>query len=324
LTSNKALWYVCDEQSFQRVFSFLKEFPMRPLSVLFVILTAFTFVAAQTRDEAIKKFEDLKIKADLLEKIIMSPDKADIEAAVRDNVNVFRLMPARTNDDTYTSIRGAGSVYSFYFRRPDFGHGADISLAPEDLLYVQGVSGIALVTDLGEIPFNTVSLGIESVSTLINYQNLTDVSRLPSTINSLPHDKNFEIEKTSFRRVWPATVGHTFIGRFVQIDYYDTLIAFNIRRKDNDGSLIIFWKMLDQFDTQKSNLERKTKIVTDEELLERTTRWKMPDLFPDVQYEIKNGVVTLRGTIPKKFAAYAVQLANSAGATKVINQMTIK
>ena len=49
------------------------------LFTLFILFISFSFgISAQTRQQAIEKFNDLKAQAEIQEKIILSPDKKDI------------------------------------------------------------------------------------------------------------------------------------------------------------------------------------------------------------------------------------------------------
>ena len=45
----------------------------------------------------------------------------------------------------------------------------------------------------------------------------------------------------------PVKLGSTFLVRSINYDYTDVLVAFQVVRKDTDGSLIIAWKMLKRF-----------------------------------------------------------------------------
>lgn len=47
--------------------------------------------------------------------------------------------------------------------------------------------------------------------------------------------------------------------RAISFDEADTLVAFKIHRKDTDGSLIIFWKLIKDFEIPK--LERNKNVA---------------------------------------------------------------
>lgn len=293
---------------------------MRYLIFLMLLGGLFSIVSAQNRQESVEKFNDLKSQAKILEKSIMSPDKKDIEIASRENVGVFRLLPRGQYDKGLFTVNGGGAYYSFYFRIPDWGHGSDIGFEQNDLK--TALTGCGLMTDLGEISLSEVTKEISAAVSLANYQNAKDESLCRRDYYS-SYREGIKLDETTFKPRLPAITGHIYLVRAINFDYYDILAAFQVHRIDTDGSLIIFWKQLEQFETPHRNGYQKTQ-ASDAKILSEAKSWVRPNVFPNVQTEVNNGVVTLRGKISKDKIAYAVQLANSAGATKVINLLTIE
>ncbi len=291
---------------------------MRFFKTLLLLFTLSIGVTAQSRQQAIEKFNDLKNQAEIQEKSILSPDKEDVERARQENVGVFRILPRETYDKGLFSTRGGGAFYSFYYRIPDYGYGSDVMLEQGGF----STANVGLMTDLGEISLNDITKESPSADGLINYQNTRNTNSIYQDFSLFRYEglKNNGIVFTS--RL-PAVSGHTYVIRSIREDYYDVLVAFKVQRKDDDGSLVIFWKLLEQFETPKRQDSRKTRLP-DAEILKSTQGWLRSDYFSNVQAEINNGVTTLRGTIAKDKLAYAVQLANSSGATKVINFLTVK
>lgn len=293
---------------------------MRYLIFLLLMGGLFSIVPAQNRQENVEKFNDLKNQALVLEKSILSPDKKDFEIAARENVGVFRLLPREKYDKGFFSVKGGGAYYSFYFRIPDWGHGSDIGFEGD---YLQtALTGCGLMTDLGEVALGEITKEISGAVSLSNYQNAKDISLCRSDYYS-SYKEGLKLDETVFKPRLPSVAGHTYLVRSIVHDYYDILAAFQVHRVDADGSLIIFWKQLEQFETPHRNIPQKTQ-PSDEKILSEVKTWKRSELFPNVQGEVNNGVVTLRGKISKDKIAYVVQLANSAGATKVINLLTIE
>ena len=95
------------------------------------------------------------------------------------------------------------------------------------------------------------------------------------------------------------------------------------KEKMQDGSLIIFWKLLEQFDTPKRNARQNIQ-TGDEKILLETKNWSRPDLFPNVKVEVADGVILLSGKLPKDKLAYLIQIANNTGARKVVNSLVIE
>lgn len=293
---------------------------MRYVISVFLVVLSFVFaISAQNRQEAIGKFEKLVEQGKVLEKIIVSPAKEDIEAAKQQNVSVVRILPREIYDKGLLTTRGGNAYYSFYFKIHDWGHGSDIGLE-QNYLSV-GLTGLGFMADLGSVPLSEVSRGTQSVNSLINYQGVKsgEAYRDFGTLRS----SGLKLDETLFKTRLQPTVGHTYVARSVTFDYYDILVAFKIHRQDTDGSLIIFWKQIEQFETPYRNNNQKAQ-TTDVEILKQTQSWQRPGMFPNVQVEANNAVVTLRGSIPKDKLAYAVQLANNAGAVKVVNLLSLE
>ncbi|MDQ3712353.1 MAG: BON domain-containing protein [Acidobacteriota bacterium] len=293
---------------------------MRYFIFLILLSGLFSIVSAQNRQENIEKFNDLKNQAKILEKKILSPDKKDIETALRENVGVFRILPRETYDNGLFSTRGGGAFYSFYYKIPDYGYGSDLMFEQN---YLQtGISGCGLMADLEEVSLSEITKETSGAASLVNYQNAKDVNLCREDYYSA-HRDGLKLGETIFKPRLPAITGHTYLVRSIVYDRYDILVAFQIRRKDADGSLVIFWKQLEQFEMPHRNDSKKTQ-VSDAKLLLEIKSWARPDMFPNLQAEVNNGVVILRGKISKDKIAYAVQLANSAGAIKVVNLLTVE
>ncbi len=209
-----------------------------------LILSAATF--AQTRQQALQDIAKLKEQAKMLEKVVLSPDKEDIDLAEREKVNVFRLLPrGRTENGDLYSVRGGGAYYSFttkshsYNEIPQIAHqGADVSV---------GFAGVnyGFIADLGEISITEIGEKTKGFNFLIEYHPPTNV---PDGRVEQERARGFEVEGINFKNRLPAIVGHNYLLRAVTYDEADVMVAFKVQRKDNDGSLIIFWKLIKQFD----------------------------------------------------------------------------
>ncbi len=295
---------------------------MRIFFLSLIIVAAISVAPAQTREAAIEKFKtlDQPQKDASLEQMILAPAKEDIELAAREGAGVFRILPRETYDKGIFTIRGGGAFYSFYFNIPDYGYSSDLGLE-RDRLWV-GFAGAnhGLIKDLGEFPLNAVESNAV-VPLLIDYQTKTDLESAYREAGALYG--GVKIGDANFTKQVPVMVGHTFIIRSINYRYSDLLAAFKITRKDADGSLIIFWKLVKQFDTPAFDKPEK-KQISDPEILAATRRSLDRDIFSGIKAEVTGSVTTLRGSIAKKDLPYAVQLANQAGAVKVINLLAIK
>jgi hypothetical protein len=176
--------------------------------------------------------------------------------------------------------------------------------------------------DLGEVSLNEITKESQQANSLINYQKVKDTNLVYQDFETFRYE-GLKAGDTIFKTNLPAIVGHTYILRSINTGYYDIITAFKVQRKDSDGSLIIFWKPIEQFDTPHDSRREKTKS-SDAEILKSANASLDRDIFSGVKPEVNNGIVSLRGTILKENLAFAIQLANSSGATKIINLLTIK
>jgi hypothetical protein len=299
---------------------------MRIFCLLLMIFVVFSAAPAQTREAAIETFNSLKqqpLTDASLEQAILAPAKEDLEAAARDGLNVFRILPREKYDRGIFTIRGGGSYYSFYFRIPDYGNSVDLGLEKD--YFGVGFAGAnhGFIKDLDEFSIDSVESN-EAVPVLADYAIKKDIGSIYAEYQAL--HKGLDIQGISFRRKVPVVVGHTYIIRSVNYMYSDLLAAFKVHRKDTDGSLVIFWKLLRQFDTPLMDNQRREPLnVSDAQILEKTNNWfKQQNIFSGVRANVSGRVTTLTGTVAKKDLAYAVQLANSAGALKVVNALAVK
>jgi hypothetical protein len=211
-----------------------------------LIVAAFLAVPAQSRLEAIEKLNNLKQEAESLEKIVMAPVKEDVSAAEKENANVFRLLPRETYDKGLLNTRGGGAYYSFVKRSHSYNDTPQIELQQNNLSVGFYGASYGFITNLGDIPLSEINLDTAGVTFLANYQA---VGKEP--LARQEHSKigtGLEVEGTTYKSNVPAAVGKTYVLRAISFDEADTLVAFRVYRKDTDGSLIIFWKLLQNFE----------------------------------------------------------------------------
>jgi hypothetical protein len=202
--------------------------------VLTLLLSAFSvFAQTQSRDDILKKIESTRAELATLEKQFLSPSEEDqashAEFLNQPDTGLIRLLPrekfdtaAYKDNKKSITIPGGGAYYSFARLTHEYGNGSDIELANGRLTtgFTGGHSGSLI--DLGEIPFETVSLE-------------TPAARELAT--------NVAIKKSSQSRV-PLKLNSTYLLRSVDSAPSDVLVAFKVVRIDSDESAIILWKLL--------------------------------------------------------------------------------
>jgi hypothetical protein len=216
------------------------------LSAFLVVLVLSVTTFAQTRQQALDNLSKLKEEAGSLEKIILSPDKEDIDLAEKENVNVFRILPREKYDNSFSTIRGGGAYYSFTKQSHSYNEIPQIELQSNQ--FSVGFAGFnsGLISDLGEISLAEIGEKTNGFSFLLDYKPVNNETA--GRIESRRFSAGFKVGEATFNRRFPAVVGHGYFLRAISYDQADVMVAFRVQRKDNDGSLIIFWKLIKQFD----------------------------------------------------------------------------
>ena len=101
------------------------------------------------------------------------------------------------------------------------------------------------IADLSETPLGNVTKETGEVNFLINYK---PPAIEPEVRIEQRRARNYEAGGFLYKSSLPAIAGHTYVLRAISFNDADVLVAFKIHRKDADGSLIIFWKLIENFE----------------------------------------------------------------------------
>lgn len=214
---------------------------------LALLLSSFAFAQDLTRAEKIEKINDLRSQIGALEKDIMMPDARDSALAARIGVNVIRLLP-REKYDGILATRGGGSYYSFHRKNQEYGRGSDVGLERGHISVGFAGADYGFIFDLGKTQLADVSLESKEASFLVSYKppvNLPDVRKEQYKAHK------FEVDGVTYQNRLPYVVENTYLLRSISFDRSDILVAFTVYRKDPDGSLILLWKMIENFEPPK-------------------------------------------------------------------------
>jgi len=226
---------------------------MRVVLLSFLTVVSCLAVSAQeTSRQALEEFivieqkiEALKKEAARLEAMILTPESADLIAAEKENVNVFRLLPREKYDKGFFKVRGGGAYYSFTNRAHSFDAVPQISLEQNHLKVGFYGASYGFLSDLGTVELSKIDADNKNVAFLANYKPPT---AMPQARVEQEKARGFEFENIAYKNRLPVVVGNSYVVRAVSFREADVLVAFKIHRQDKDGSLIIFWKMLENFE----------------------------------------------------------------------------
>jgi hypothetical protein len=226
-------------------FFYLRRKIMRYLMLSLLLVVLFSAAAAQTREQVMAEYETLKQRAEQLENMILQPGKEDTNAARLENAEVFRILP-RGKYAEHLFNRGGGAFYSFTKRSHSYNQTPQITL--EQNQFGVGFAGAdyGFISDLGEIPLSEINRESSGVRYLAEYQPPTEDAKARAENSKIRN--GLEVEGQIYKRRVPAIIGHSYVLRAISFDEADVLVAFKVHRQDADGSLIIFWKLIQNFE----------------------------------------------------------------------------
>ncbi len=281
-----------------------------------------------SREQKIKKIEELNNQIKILEKDVILPGAKDLEQAQKQGLNVFRIMPREIYDGVFT-ICGGAAYYSFTKKEHSYNSVPQIGLSQKSLSVGFAGADYGFIADLGEISLAEISKETLEVVFLANYKPPTNE---PEVRLEQRKTNDYNVDGVTYKRSLPAIVGNAYALRAITFDDADVLVAFKIHRKDADGSLIIFWKLIENFAIPR--LERNVTITYPQQTSE--TEIKVLDYvmtqelqsafeqkgFKDISVEATMTEVILRGTVPKGKLAEAVRITYETAKRKIKNQLT--
>jgi len=170
------------------------------------------------------------------------------------NTGLIRLMP-REKFDSYSNqksgltLRGGGSYYSFSRREQDYGFATELGLEQGYLKVGFAGADYGMLLKLGDVRLEDVSTELPAVSFLAKY---AAVSNEPDArVEQHRFAYGTVVEGVSYKDRLKAEVGATYLLRSITFNEADTLVVFKVVRQDEDGSLIIAWRLLQKYPTPK-------------------------------------------------------------------------
>ncbi len=194
--------------------------------------------------QKLEKIEELNSRIKILETSLLAPDEKDLKRARSEGFDVFRIMP-REVFDRKLNIQGGGSYYSFTTGSHDYQKIAQIGLEQNNLKVGFAGADYGFIKDLGEISLADITKNSVEANFLVNYKPPTDE---PEVRIEQRRAWNYEADGSSYRREMPAVVGQSYLLRAISFSQADVLVALKVHRRDENGSLIIFWKLLENFE----------------------------------------------------------------------------
>ena len=193
-------------------------------------------------------------------------DRTDYATFLKEgNTGLIRLLPdPRANNRL---IQGGGSYYSFHFVSHEYGMGTDIQLQ-RPVVFTSGsvpkksLEGIhdslavgsaganyGMMTNLGNVPLDEIDAKDSRTRFLATYE--PPRSEPDARCQARRFVSGEMIDGRLYQKRLPVQVGATYLLRSINYNESDVLVAFRVARQDDDGSVIIAWKLLKDFRPRK-------------------------------------------------------------------------
>ena len=217
----------------------------------------------QSRSEVLKELETKRAELVALEKSFLEPAEEDrslySEFLRQPDTGLIRLLPRdkydsesyKNNNKTIT-MRGGGAYYSFFRKTHEYGYGSDIELDHDQLSTGFAGADYGMLTDLGDIPLESVGTELPAVTLFAAYKTPTEEPLARSEYRRL--QQGAELEGLPVRSRLQLKLNSTYLLRSINYRSSDVLVAFKVVRIDSDGSAVLLWKLLKKYETP--NLKR--------------------------------------------------------------------
>ena len=234
---------------------------MKKISIAFgsiaaLMLTALSICAqTQSREDLLQQIEAKRVELSALEKAFLSPSEEDRDSHAEflrsPDTGLVRLLPREIDDDNAKKdrqrivTRGGGAYYSFTRLTHEYGYGSDIQLSQGDLSTGFAGADYGFLTNLGDIPLESVSLETPAVSIFAAYNPPSDEPKV--RLEQRRFQLGADLQGVSVSRHVPLKLNSTYLLRSICIDDTDVLVAFRVVRIDSDKSAILLWKLLKKY-----------------------------------------------------------------------------
>lgn len=280
-----------------------------------LLCSSIIFSQELNREQKLQKIDELNSQIKILETAILLPTTKDLNQAEKEGFEVFRIMPRERYDHKFT-VQGGGSYYSFTTKSHDYQNIAQIGLEQNNLKVGFAGADYGFIADLGKTPLTEITKETAEVNFLLNYKPPTNE---PEVRIEQRKTWNYEANSFVFKSRITAIVGHSYVLRTISFDRADILVAFKIHRKDTDGSLIIFWKLLEQFEKPMLNRSDETsQKQSDIELQKEILNALEEKGYRNVKVDVSTTPIILRGTVPKGKMAEVILTASKANGGKPV------
>ena len=183
-----------------------------------------------------------------------SQDKAQYAQLLsQPDAGIFRLLSRGGSSGKLLTVYGGGGYYSFTRMTNEYGHGNDLSLELGRFQMNNGSSSFGLISLIGDIPLETITVDHPSVEFLKNPNN-SKAATFRELRNKSP--EGFRQSDFTYTREVVAAPNTTYILRSIDPPGSDIIVALRVIKREADGSVVIIWKKLKTFPAPVYERER--------------------------------------------------------------------
>jgi hypothetical protein len=142
-------------------------------------------------------------------------------------------------------VRGGGAYYSFIRTSNSYDSYPQIGLERGEFLTSFAGADFGYITDLGDVPIETLTLEHAAVRDLAAF--ITPNAEPDARVEQRKSGQGVSVGNHVYKRGAGAAIGHSYVLRSVIYDNSDTLVAVRVVKQDDDGSLILLWRILNRF-----------------------------------------------------------------------------
>ena len=270
------------------------------------------------------KLNELKNRRETIAEEILAVNVQDRAEADKIGANTARLFPSgllknimsgSSDNSDYSFMQLSGS-YPF----------PEIEYKNNSLQFKNSEESFGFITNIGGTLLETINEQNKEFIALAKYE-------LSEKFNSIENE--YSNEGITFRHKIQIVVGNSYLIRAFNQWGNDGIFAVKVHRKDSDGSIVLFVKLIKDFsrvgknkleevfdNSTQENPQIPPPPVADYAAQQAVTNALYQKGFYNVTVEATTTEITIRGTIPKGKMAEVMQTAQETAKRKVNNQVT--
>ena len=217
--------------------------------ITLLMAVAAGFAQSNSREDLLKQIEAKRSELAALQKLIIEPADEDratyADFLKQTDTGLMRILPRETYGYDVVGTRGGGAYYSFTKRNHEYSNTSDISLEQGQLQSGFAGANYGMLTTLGDVPLENVSLEIGAAQILASHTPAPDEPQ--ARVEQRRASDGAIINGTSYKNRLQLKVNSTYLVRSINYSGSDALVAFRVVRIDNDNSAVIVWKLLKKY-----------------------------------------------------------------------------